>query len=195
MLALHPDLVVRNWGGPWDAERVYARFHVPVLQVGDSPNFDAARADMLDAARVLGHAERGARIAQDLDLRLARLRAEAPANRPPVMYLSAGGAVAGAGTMTDAIITAAGGRNVRSASGWQVLPLEQLVQTPPALVALGFFDAGRERMNAWSPSRHPALREALARARTVRLPPATISCEAWYAIDAAELISAQLRAS
>jgi len=110
------------------------------------------------------------------------------------MYLSAGGAVAGAGTLTDAAITAAGGRNVRTTQGWQVMPLEAMVQTPPALIALGFFDAGRERMNAWSPSRHPALLRALAQARTVSLPPATISCEAWTMIDAAELIAAGLRA-
>jgi iron complex transport system substrate-binding protein len=75
-----------------------------------------------------------------------------------------------------------------------VLPLEQMIETPPALIALGFFDAGRERVNAWSPSRHPALQRALARANTVRLPPASISCEAWYAIDAAERIAAALRA-
>lgn len=194
VLALRPDLIVRNWGGPWDAAQVYARFHVPVLQVGDVTDFAAARADLLDAARVLGHQQRGEALARDLDLRLARLEAQAPRERAPVMYLSAGGAVAGAGTLTDAAINAAGGRNVRTAQGWQLMPLEAMVQTPPALIVLGFFDAGRESMNAWSPSRHPALRRALARARTVSLPPATISCEAWTMIDAAELIAARLRA-
>jgi iron complex transport system substrate-binding protein len=194
VLALRPDLVVRNWGGPWDAEQVYGRFGAPVLQVGDTPNFAAAREDLLDAAQRLGHADRGEAIAADLDLRLARLRANAPANAPPAMYLSAGGAVAGSGTMMNAVIEAAGARNLNTHESWAVLPLERMVETPPALVALGFFDSGREQMNAWSPSRHPALRHALAQARTVRLPPATISCEAWYAIDAAERIAAALRA-
>ncbi len=193
VLALRPDLVVRNWGGPWNAAQIYARFHVPVLQVGDVTTFAAARTDLLHASRVLGHEERGAAIARDLDVRLAHLRASAPYDRAPVMYLSAGGAVAGAGTLTDAAITAAGGRNVRSDRGWQVMPLEQMVQTPPALIALGFFDAGRERMNAWSPSRHPAVLNALAHARTVSLPPAAISCEAWTMIDAAEIIARGLR--
>lgn len=193
VLALRPDLVVRNWGGPWNATDVYARFHVPVLQVGDATDFAAARADLLDAARELGHLDRGDALARDLDLRLARLQASAPPARTPVMYLSAGGAVAGAGTLTDAAINAAGGRNVRSERGWQVMPLEELIETPPALIALGFFDAGRERMNAWSPSHHPAFRNALAHARTVSLPPAAISCEAWTMIDAAEIIAVGLR--
>jgi iron complex transport system substrate-binding protein len=194
VLALRPDVVVRNWGGPWDAEVAYARFGVPVLQVGDTPTFAAAREDLLDAARALGQPERGQALARDLDVRLARLRASAPARRPAVMYLSAAGAVAGSGTMMDAMIAAAGGRNVRSDSSWTVLPLERMVETPPALIALGFFDTGRTTIDAWSPARHPALRRALAHARTVSLPPAAISCEAWYVIDAAEMLGASLRA-
>lgn len=193
VLALRPDLVVRSWGGPWNAEAVYARFGVPVLQVGDAPDFEAARADLLDAARVIGSSERGAALAADLDARLARLRAAAPVEPPLVMYLSVGGAVAGGGTMMDAVIRAAGGRNVRTDASWAVLPLERMLQTPPALIALGFFEHGRARMNAWSPARHPALQRALRQARTVSLPADTISCEAWYAIGAAERIAAALR--
>jgi iron complex transport system substrate-binding protein len=194
VLALRPDLVVRSWGGPWDAEAVYARFRVPVLQVGDAPDFPAARADLIDVAHTLGQGPRGEGLARDLDARLARLAADAPAERPAVMYLSAGGAVAGRGTMMDATINAAGGRNAWGEDSWTVLPLERLTRTPPALLALGFFDHGRTRMNPWLPARHPVLQRTLSRARTVTLPTASIACEAWYAIDAAELIAASLRA-
>ncbi len=194
VLSLRPDLVVRSWGGPWDAEAVYARFGVPVLQVGDAPDFATARADLIDAADVIGQPARGAALARDLDLRLARLAAGASREREPVMYLSAGGAVAGEGTMMDAVIAAAGGRNVRTEASWAVLPLERIIEAPPALIALGFFDHGRTRMNAWLPARHPAFRRAMADARTVSLPLASIACEAWFAIDAAETIHAALRA-
>lgn len=192
VLALRPDLVIRNWGGPWDAEQVYGRFDIPVLQVGGTPSFPEARANLIAAAQTLGHAERGEALARDLDTRLARLASSGA--RAPVMYLSGGGAVAGRGTMMDAVITAAGARNVRSEESWAVLPLEELVQTPPALVALGFFGSSRDRVNAWSPSQHPALQRALSRTRTVALPPATIACEAWYAVDAAEIIASALDA-
>jgi iron complex transport system substrate-binding protein len=193
VLALRPDLVVRNWAGPWDAQQAYARFGVPVLQVGDTPDFAMAREDLLDAARALGQSRRGEVIARDLDARLARLRASAAPARPWVLYLSAGGAVAGSGTMMDAVIAAAGGRNAHAGPNWTLLPLERMVETPPALIALGFFDTGRTALNAWSPSRHPAVRRALMDARTVSLPPAAISCDAWYAIDAAEALAAALR--
>ncbi len=195
VLALDPDLVVRNWGGSWDSEAMYARFGVPVLQVGDSATFDAAREDVLDAARVIGRSERGAVIARDLGNRLAHLRASWPRERAPVLYLSAGGAVGGAGVLMDDVIAAAGGRNLREEVGWALLPLERMIEAPPALVALGFFETGRTTTSAWSPSRHPALRRMLANARTVNLPAASVSCEAWTAIDAAEIIARALRAS
>ncbi len=194
VLALRPDLVVRNWGGPWDAEQVYARFGIPVLQVGDTPTFAQAREDVVDAARVLGHAERGQAIARDLDTRLTRLRAAWPRERQLVMYLSSYGGVPGSGVLMDDVIAAAGGRNVRTDASWTVLPLESMITTPPALIALGFFDTGRSAVNAWSPARHPAVQRALAEVRTIDLPAATISCEAWYAIDAAEAIAIALRA-
>jgi len=193
VLALQPDLVVRTWGGPWDAEAVYGRFGVPVLQLGGGEDFVAARAQVLEAARALGQPQRGTAIARDLDARLAALRAHAPRARPPVMYLSAAGAVPGAETMMNAVIEAAGGRNVRTDASWTVLPLERMIETPPALIALGFFDHGRERMNAWSRARHPALQRALRHADTVDLPTAAIACEAWYAIHAAEVLAQALR--
>lgn len=192
VLALRPDLVVRNWGGPWDAEAVFGRFGISVLQVGDAPDFAAAREDLADAARVLGSSH-GQELLRDFDARLARLAALPPPRDDRVMYLSAGGAVAGSGVLMDAAIRVAGGRNVWRGESWTVLPLEQMTETPPALIALGFFDTGRVAINAWSPSRHPVVRRALERARTVALPPASISCEAWYSLDAAEAIAAELR--
>jgi iron complex transport system substrate-binding protein len=195
VLALHPDLIVRTFGGDVNAAAAYGRFGAPVLQLGDVGSFTAARAQLLTAAARLGHADRGEALARDLDSRLGRLRAEAPVSAPPVLYLSSGGAVAGRGTMMDAVIRAAGARNAASAPNWSVLSLERLTQTPPALVALGFFETRRTEMNAWSPSRHPAFRAMLARAHTVQLPAATMSCEAWYNIDAAEHIAVALSRS
>lgn len=193
VLALRPDLIMRTWGGPWDAEAAYGRFGVPVLSVGDAQDFDGARADVLEAAVAMGQRARGDAVIADLNRRLDALEAAQRSPRPAVLYMSAGGAVAGRGTMLDAAIAAAGGRNLRTEASWTVMPLERMLETPPALIALGFFDHGRERMNAWSRTRHPALRRALAGARTVDLPTASIACDAWFAIDAAEAIAVALR--
>lgn len=195
VLALQPDLVVRNWGGGFDAARTYARLGVPVLQVGDTANFEAARADLLAAADALGRPARGEALAADLDMRLARLRAGWRADRTRVLYLTAGGAIAGAGVMMDAVIHAAGGANARTAPGWQVLPLERLVAEPPAIVAQGFFETGQIRASPFNFARHPALERALGAATRVPLPAAAISCEAWYAVEAAERLAAAINAT
>src|SRR5262249_17927275 len=77
VLALRPDLIARTWGGPWNAAEVYGRFHVPVLQLGDVHDFAGARAELLQAAGAIGQRARGAALVHDLDLRLARLAADA----------------------------------------------------------------------------------------------------------------------
>ncbi len=195
VLALRPDLVVRTWGGPFNAREVYARFGVALHQIGDATDFAAARTELVSAGALFGHPERAEALAHDLDSRLAALHENPARQRPVVMYLSAGGAVAGEGTMMDAVIEAAGGRNARTEANWSIVSLEEMVQAPPGLLALGFFDHGRERMNAWSRTRHVAVRRVLARARTVSLPTAAIACEAWYAIDAAEAIAEALRST
>lgn len=193
VLAQRPDLIVRNWGGGFDAAQRYARFGVRVLQVGDAATFAAARADLLSAARTLGQEERGAALAADLDTRLSALERARPAHAPDVLYMTVGGAVAGGGVMMDEVIRAAGGRNVRAAAGWQVMPLERLVASPPRIVALGFFENAQGRATPWNYARNAALARALAPARRVVLPADRISCEAWYSVGAAEALSAAIR--
>jgi len=194
VLAQRPDLIVRNWGGGFDAAQRYARFGVPVLQVGDAATFAAARADLLNAAHVLGQQERGAALAADLDTRLAALERAKPARAPDMLYMTVGGAIAGRGVMMDEVIRAAGGRNVRTSAGWQVMPLERLVAAPPEIVALGFFENAQGRATPWNYARNAALARALTPARRVVLPADRVSCEAWYAVGAAEALSLAMRA-
>lgn len=192
VMARRPDLIVRSWGGGAQAEAIYARLGVSVLKLDDAPNFAAARATLLRAAEAMGQAPRGRRLAADLDARLARLALQAPTRRPDVLYVTAGGAVAGRATMMDAVIAAAGGRNARAYEGWRVLPLEGLLTRPPAIVAQGFFDSGQTRATPWTFARHPALARALAPARRVALPADEVSCAAWYDIAAAERLAAAI---
>ncbi len=193
-LAFHPDLVVRTWGGGVDAARHYARLGVPMLQLTDARDFAAARAELLYAAEALGSSARGEAMARDLDARLAALRARWPAAPPAVLYLTSSGAVSGPDVLMNAVIEAAGGRNARASPGWQVLPLEALMQRPPQIVATAFFETGQINATPFTYARHPALRRALAQARRVALPADLVSCDAWYAIGAAERLAAVIDA-
>jgi iron complex transport system substrate-binding protein len=93
----------------------------------------------------------------------------------------------------DDVIRAAGARNAYEGADWNVMPLEQLVQRPAAIVARGFFAADQTRDSAWSPSRHSGWRRALAEAQVVDLPTPAISCAAWFQIDAAETLADAIR--
>jgi iron complex transport system substrate-binding protein len=195
VIGAHPDLIVRNWGGGPMAAATFGRFGAPVLQVGDAATFVAARADLLAAADAMGQRARGQALAADLDRRLAALRVTWAPARPHVLYLSASGAVAGRGGLLNDVIEAAGGANVRTRAQWDVLPLERLVARPPEIVALGFFTSGQTRASPWTFAQHPALRRALSSSKLVRLSSDVISCEAWYAVGAAEALAAAMQAS
>jgi iron complex transport system substrate-binding protein len=99
----------------------------------------------------------------------------------------------GAGTFIDAILKAAGVRNMTAESGrrgWAWLSLEALALDPPDLFVTGFFDKRERQLDNWSPSRHAFLREALASRPTVHLPSREVACSAWFVVDAIEAIAA-----
>jgi iron complex transport system substrate-binding protein len=191
-LALKPDLIVRNWGGGYGVEQAYARFGIPVLTIGDASSFAEARAQVIAASHAFGQDAYGFEVVRDLDLRLEQLYIGAPAIRPRVLYVTAGGATAGKGVLIDDVIRYAGAENVQKGAGWTVLPLEKLVQRPPAYVALGFFNADQTQASAWSPARHSGWRQSLRHAKQINLPTAAISCAAWFQIDAAEKLAEAL---
>ena len=126
--------------------------------------------------------------------RLAALAA-APPFDARALYVTPGGVTAGAHTMIDAIITAAGAVNAAAESGqsyWPALPAENLLMDPPDFIVGGFFRARDEQINHWSAARHPAIMQLLAERPTVHLSPDLISCAAFHSVEAAEKIAAAL---
>ncbi len=200
--ALQPDLVVRQWGGgPRIApalERVGARVH----QLGYATSFADIETEIETLAALLGRHERGADMIADMRRRRAELATRAPeaTERTRALYVTPGGATAGAGTFINAVIEAGGVINIAAESGavgWSSLRLEELAAAPPELAIASFFDVFSERANQWSAARHPVMQRTLSRVRTVEIPGAVLACPAWFALDAAEAIanSAQSDAS
>jgi iron complex transport system substrate-binding protein len=61
-----------------------------------------------------------------------------------VLYLSRSGGTAGPGTFVDSVISAAGGRNIITKSGWRGAELESLITLKPDLIITSFFENGAE---------------------------------------------------
>lgn len=197
ILPRSPDVVLRVWGGAPKLAEALERFDISIVTLGYASDFDAVKANIRTAADALGQQARGEAMIANLDARLAAL-AERPLYPHAALYVTPGGVTAGSGTMIDSIFKAARVKNAAAEAGvafWTPLPAEMLALHPPSLIVTGFFTADRELVSRWSIARHPALKEIFSNTPTVHLSADTISCPAWFSIDAAETIAAGLDAA
>lgn len=184
-VAFRPDVVVRYWGGD---PRLLARLErsgARIVNLDDATDFDGIRGNVRKAAAALNAEARGEALVRRMDGKLASAAAPKPAPKP-ALYLTAGGFTAGAGTLVDAILRAAGLRNAAEAPGYAPVSVERIALQPPRRFVLGFFDLSRSDWRG--PGRHPVVRKATEGRVAARLPASTLTCPAWFAADAAALI-------
>jgi iron complex transport system substrate-binding protein len=188
-LAARPQLVVRAWTADMRLLPALQARGVSAVQLEDATDFAGVRRNIRAVAAALGRAPEGERLIRQMDAKLDRARGAWRGRR--ALYLTPDDYTAGPGTMTDAILSAAGLTNAAAAPGFQAVPLEALVQHPPQTVVLAFYDA--QHMSHWAVGRRPILQQ-LVRERTI----ATLSgdlllCPAWFSADAALRIAAASR--
>jgi len=192
VLALKPDLVVRSYGGGAGAAAAFARAGVPVAQVGYGETLAAARENVFAMAAALGHVERGARLVQDMDRRLATLTPTSGAP-PRALYFTQGGVTTGPGGMVDEMMRFAGLANFETAPGWRSLPLERLAADKPDLVVAAHFGARADAQDFWSAARHPIARDLLHERPVAAIDGAWTSCPAWFLVDGVETLRSAAR--
>ena len=186
VIALQPDVVVRSFGGDARALAFYERFGIRTVQLGYADDVQGT----VDVLRAVA-----AEIGQ-------RARAEAVIGAMPggaaetgraAVYVTPGGVSAGQGTMIGSIMAQAGFANANTGEGWTDLPLERLVQAPPALMLTAFFGFDDDATDRWSVSRHPVMRRLMAGAEVVAMDESRISCPAWLVADEAQAIAQALK--
>jgi iron complex transport system substrate-binding protein len=188
VIALEPALVVRSYGGGPRALYFFERAGVPVVQLPYADDLDGVRQAARTIARSLGVPGRGEELVAGFDRRLAAI--ESQKSRPKALYVTAGGATGGPGTLADEMLGAAGLDNFESRPGWHSLPLERLAYVDPDLIVGAFFDAATQQTAYWSVMRHPVARRLLRERPAVMLPGAWTSCGAWFLADAVEALAA-----
>ena len=187
VLALEPDLVVRNYGGGPRAAAFFERAGVPVLQIDYAPDIDTVRDRIREAAAVLEVPDRGEALIAEMDVRLARARAAAP--DADTLYLAPSGVAAGSGTFVDHLIAAAGLDNFSDEVGWRSIPLERLAYETPDVYAVPRFERTNHNM-VWTPFRHPVAVRRVQAGPALPIDGATTSCGAWFLADAVEALAA-----
>jgi iron complex transport system substrate-binding protein len=195
LLMLAPDLalVYEGWTGQGHRD-LLARRGIEVLALPYPEDWDSA----LEAARLLARrigrepaverriARAEARLAR-LDDRLAGLR---------VLYLRPSGGSAGRGTYVDDLLTHLGLRNLaaeQGLQGWGRFPLEVLVDEPPDLFLLGYFEEATSTVRTGY-GRHPVLRRLLQEVPSIHVPGAAWGCGGLELVEVAEQIVEQVEA-
>lgn len=188
VLALHPDLVVRSYGGGPGVADFMERAGVPVVQIGFPQTIGEVRDEVLRVGGELGSPGTAASVAAQMDRRLATL-AKHRGQLIETLYMTPAGVTAGEGTLVDELLRAAGLANFQDRPGWNQLPLERLAYDRPDLVAAAFYESATNHVDSWSAARHPIARAQLRDRPVVPLEGAWTSCGGWFLLDAVEALA------
>lgn len=185
-IGVDPDVVVRSWGGEPRMLAVLERRGATVVSLDDASEMEGVRANVRRVASALHREASGQRIIARMDARLAEA-AHAPAPERTALYLTSGGFTAGKGTLIDAIMRSAGFVNLAALTGFGAVSVERIVLQPPRRFLLGFFDQVR---GDWrGVGRHPLIARAAKGHVAAELPASVLTCPAWFAADAAVMLS------
>ena len=167
LYTLAPALTVFGPGEGGRTQRLLDRAGLDATELGWASDFAGVRANLESLGAAMETPARADAAIADLDVRLARLdiRTRQRAVRPRILYLSASGGTAGAGTYVDAAIAAAGGINVMAeagVTGWPASDPEALLGVEADIVLTSFFTDGyTSTLNRGL--RHAAYRRVLER--------------------------------
>lgn len=185
-IGVRPDVVVRSWGGEPRMLAALERRGATVVSLDDASEMDGIRTNVRRVAAAMDHQAAGERIVADMDARLAEA-AHAPAPDRTALYLTSGGFTAGKGTLIDAIMRSAGFVNLAGMTGFGAVSVERIALKPPRRFLLGFFDQIR---GDWrGVGRHPLIARAARGRVAAALPASVLTCPAWFAADAAVMLS------
>ena len=144
LVRLHPDLVIAGNATTRAAVAILKRFGVPVLEISVPDTFDELRTQILKIATVIGAEDRAKPIVARMDERLSRLRAAdiLVGERPTALLYFQDGFTPGGHTFANAILEAAGFRNLGanfSAGFGASAPLEAVLMTHPRFLILSHY--------------------------------------------------------
>lgn len=182
---MHPDLVL---AGTYTAPATIALLTglgVPVVQVPPADSLAEVARQMRLVGTALGRAEAGEAMAADFEARLAALAR--PGEKATAALYYPNGYTAGAGTLSDEILSLTGFRNVGAEAGLTgggTLPLERLVMAAPEMVVTSTPYPGASR--AEEILTHPALRAIRSAATRSQMSDADWVCGTPYLLRAVE---------
>lgn len=176
LLALHPDIVVRTWGGDPKLIQRLTDDGITVVNIKDSDTFDQAHAELIRIGHRLGQ-DASARIeAHNLDTALDQVKNVGKGRS--VLYYTPSGFTAGKGGLIADMLRRLGFRIDTQIQYDYLIPPEALLSMKPDVFALGFYE-DRYAMRR-VPGRNPLVRNLIANTPHFTLPMRAISCSGWF---------------
>lgn len=187
---MKPDLVLAGTFSTRATVTLLRRLGVAVEEFAPEASFDDVRANIRRIGVLLGREARAAELVADLDRRLASVAQAGRREDVRVASWFANSYTAGAGTLVDAVITAAGFTNMASRFGYEGtarLPLELLILVRPEMLLDGGSNPDMRAL-AHANFGHPAYRELAEVTPAVTVPSAYTICGAPFTAEAVRLL-------
>jgi iron complex transport system substrate-binding protein len=155
ILKLHPDLIFTDPFMAPSLRPLLAKSGAQIVEVPPAENFDQIRSVTRMVAHAVGEEARGEALIARMDAELAELALHRPKKVLTVAGWGGGGYVPGTGGLFDAMLTAAGARNVERGS-FGYYDVEALIAANPDALIYGDTYSGTASLRA-DQDMHPAL--------------------------------------
>ena len=195
VLDQNPDLVVAGSFTTPALRGMLKRLGYPMIEVDHANSLDDIRRTTRQVAAAVGEEARGEALIAEMDRKLADL-ARDPGPPIRVVAWDRSGFSAGEGSLFDAVLEAAGARNLAReelARSYRRPGIEVLLEAQPTLLVQGSVDAKGASLGD-DVMRHRLVRRHWGD-RTIFIPQAYYVCGTPMIADAAWLLRAQLRAA
>jgi len=158
-----PDLILDSALGAPLTRTMARRIGARVVEVKDANSFADIRDIVRQVGAAVGEPQRAETLVRQMDATLAELSARPPARRLRVVAWSGGSAVPGKGSLTDAIITAAGATNIAAQPGQaeSTFGVEELLVARPDALLYGGATLGQPSL-VTDQGQHRVVRELYA---------------------------------
>ncbi len=187
VLALHPDAVVRTWGGDVRLLQMLARFGIKIITINDISAYDKARGELLRVGHELGQDAAAQGEAAHFQAALDDIRPIGLGRS--VLYYTPSGYSAGPDTMVGDILRRLDFRLESQDKSFYYLSPEVLLSMRPDVFALAFYD-DRFAMRR-VPGRNPEVRRLIAATPHFTLPQQSLACSGWFTAYAVRDLSLQ----
>jgi iron complex transport system substrate-binding protein len=189
VLAQDPDMVLAGQYTAPTTRSMVERLHYRVVVVPEAMDFDQIRAVTRQVGDALGEPARAEQLIAEMDAELAALRRRSLNWRPRVVAWDGGGVAPGRGTLFDAILNAAGARNLAAEEGldgFGAFDLEALLRANPDALVEG--EPGLEAPSLRAEAARHALLRRHYEGRRIAVPQYLYACGTPRSARAARLL-------